>query len=411
MITKEEYEKFMKGRYHVACCLNVTNQCNLRCTYCFTEHNPRNMSLQTAKDAIMYLCKQMDNADNKRGLTVNFFGGEPMLRFEEVIKPLVEWAEDLGLTSPKAYNIRFGMTTNGTLLNEERIKWIKEHNLGMLLSIDGDKETQDSNRPCLNKDQSSFELIEKNLPLLLEHYPNLTFRSTVTPASAGKLFENYIFARNYGFNSYFVIPNVYEKWEKQDIVTLLSEMGNICWTIYKDIQNNQSPLNFSEVAYALQNAIGPEKEAPGIYETISRCGIGTNSIGIGTDGTIWGCQEHSTLTEDIFTIGNIYDGIDPDKHLRLLQEYTKEDHCYCKENPDRCKTCAYYRLCPYHTCPSQLLHNSWTFEGQPEIYCIWKDFIHKMGALMVERACIEGNENLFQYIIDSIGMTWEGGKI
>jgi uncharacterized protein len=304
------------------------------------------------------------------------------------------------------------MTTNGTLFNEERINWCKEHNLAILLSIDGDKNTQDNNRPCLDKNLSSFDLIINNIPLLLEKYPYLTFRSTVTPSSAKDLSKNFIFARNLGFRNYFVMPNVYEKWEPQEIVDLLSELSNICWIIYKDIQNEQTPLNFSEIVYALQNNLIPkENTTPPLNEILSRCGIGTTSIGIGTDGTIWGCQEHSTYEEDIFTIGNIYTGVDKEKHLRLLQEFTKNEHSYCKENPERCKICSYFSSCPYHNCPSQLLHNGWNFEGQPEIYCIWKDFLHKMANLMIERAVEENNKNLFKYIIENFGMNWEGGKI
>lgn len=411
-ITDAFYDSFMKNRHHVAACLNLTNQCNLRCTYCFTEHNPQKMTLETAKKAILYLCKKYDeNETANGGMTVNFFGGEPMLEYETVMKPLVEWAEGLGLTRKDQYSLSFGMTTNGTLFTPERIKWCSDHKLGILLSIDGNKETQDMNRPCAKEGCSSFDLVMPNIHTLLEYYPQITFRSTVTPKSAKFLTENYVFARKMGFLNYFVMPNVYEPWEHQDICTLLSEIANVCWILYEDIKTGQTPLNFSEIAYALQNNIAPPKPAPTLTQSLSRCGIGTSSIGIATDGRIFGCQEHSTYKDDIFVIGDIERGIDPEKHKRLLKEFVKEDHTYCQENPERCKVCSYYNVCPYHTCPSQVLHNAWTFRGQPEIYCVWKDFVHKMGALMIERACEEGNEALFQYIVKTLGMPWEGGIV
>jgi uncharacterized protein len=64
-----------------------------------------------------------------------------MLEFENLIKPIVKWVEE------EKIDISFGMTTNGTLLDEEKIKWLSEHNIGFLLSIDGNKESQDYNRP------------------------------------------------------------------------------------------------------------------------------------------------------------------------------------------------------------------------------------------------------------------------
>jgi sulfatase maturation enzyme AslB (radical SAM superfamily) len=69
------------------------------------------MTLETAKDAVLYLCKMADKAKNmpSKGITINFFGGEPMLRFEEIIKPLVEWAEKLNINySTLLYRFRRG---------------------------------------------------------------------------------------------------------------------------------------------------------------------------------------------------------------------------------------------------------------------------------------------------------------
>ena len=60
-----------------------------------------------------------------------------MLEYETIIKPLVEWAKD------SEYNVHWGMTTNGTLFTEERLDWCKKNGVGFLLSIDGDKATQD----------------------------------------------------------------------------------------------------------------------------------------------------------------------------------------------------------------------------------------------------------------------------
>ena len=90
--------------------LVVTHGCNLRCRYCFVQKEPQRMALSTAKDAARFL---MANAMASGGGTpeINFFGGEPMLEFDTVIKPLVEWVHD-ELGEP----FRFSITTNGTLL-------------------------------------------------------------------------------------------------------------------------------------------------------------------------------------------------------------------------------------------------------------------------------------------------------
>ena len=74
--------------------------------------------------------------------------------------------------------IDLGITTNGTLLNREKIDFLYNHNIHPLLSIDGAKETQDINRPCQNG-ESSFDKIIEIIPYLLEKFPKTTFRSTI----------------------------------------------------------------------------------------------------------------------------------------------------------------------------------------------------------------------------------------
>jgi len=55
--------------------------------------------------------------------------------WDEIIAPLTLWIRE------NNFPINLSMTTNGTLLNEERIKFLKNNEVGLLLSIDGAKET------------------------------------------------------------------------------------------------------------------------------------------------------------------------------------------------------------------------------------------------------------------------------
>ena len=88
---KEEY------RYPTSACLNVTDNCNLACRYCFVEQHPHYMSLQTAKDAIDYLENNYIYKKEHLGIDIpihiTFFGGEPMLMYNEIIVPLTEYVQ------------------------------------------------------------------------------------------------------------------------------------------------------------------------------------------------------------------------------------------------------------------------------------------------------------------------------
>ena len=140
--------------------LNLTQKCNLKCKYCFVTQQPKEMDYKTAKDAVDFYAKNaLDNLDIP---DITFFGGEPLLKFEYIIKPLVEYIR-------KRYgDFEISVTTNGTLLDEEKLKFLRDNNVGLLLSIDGDKETQNHNRP-FHSGKGSFDEID--VDLILKYYP------------------------------------------------------------------------------------------------------------------------------------------------------------------------------------------------------------------------------------------------
>lgn len=112
------------------------------------------------------------------------------------------------------------MTTNGTLLNIERIDFLKKYNIIPMLSIDGDKYTQDYNRPCNNDTRSSFDLVEKNIAYLLKVFPNTIFRSTIYADTVDKTFENFMFAVKKGFKNIYIMPNNRGEWSKEQMKEL-----------------------------------------------------------------------------------------------------------------------------------------------------------------------------------------------
>ena len=84
------------------------------------------------------------------------------------------------------------------------------------------------------------------------------------------------------------------------------------------------PLRIHNVIKTYKCYFGQER-SPSIRDCY-RCGLGLTTVGIGVNGEIFGCQEHSTysdLENDLFYIGTIYDGIDPERHIHLLEEFCK----------------------------------------------------------------------------------------
>ncbi len=373
-------------------CFNLTNQCNCRCIYCFTHHNPRRMSLDTFKTAITWA---LENTGFERG---TFFGGEPMLEYDSLIVPIVEWCEKEKLP------ISWGMTTNGTHFTDERLDWLKHHHVGFLLSIDGGQQSQDYNRPLANG-KGSFNLIEPFIPRIVKDFPGTTFRSTVTPFSAHNLLQDYLYARKAGFSTYYIVPDCLgEKWTKEDLNALYHGYADILEIMYRDIACNISPLIVSQFVKSIR-AIMPHYIDPNLpmeKPTINRCGLGTVSLGISPEGFISGCQEHSTYEQEEtpFYIGDIYNGIDKEKHTKLLKMIIEMEDV---NNPNmKCKNCPSRSVCNIQYCPSHNWLNCHHLNVQDDLSCEWQNFQNQQALLLVDKGARENNGLFLQFILEQL---------
>jgi uncharacterized protein len=129
--------------------LNVTNQCNLACTYCYeygedkivdTTHGRQSkfMTEATAREAVEFLLKDAGSIAH-----LTFFGGETLLNFP-VLKSTVAYARTRAAEVGKT--VDFSLTTNATLLKPEIIEFLAENEIGVTVSIDGPKELQNKFR-------------------------------------------------------------------------------------------------------------------------------------------------------------------------------------------------------------------------------------------------------------------------
>ncbi len=124
LFSEDDYGKY--AAYAVpapvkAMCLLVEQDCNLRCEYCFASTGDyglgkrMHMDFETGRKALDFLIEKSADREN---LEVDFFGGEPLMNFE-VVRRLVEY----GRSKEKEYkkNFRFTITTNGMLLDDDKI--------------------------------------------------------------------------------------------------------------------------------------------------------------------------------------------------------------------------------------------------------------------------------------------------
>lgn len=165
LYTEDIYEPYidsMKKRETVvkALCLHIAHDCNLACRYCFAEegeyHGRRAlMSFEVGKKALDFL---VANSGNRVNLEVDFFGGEPLMNWD-VVKELVLYGR--GIEKEHNKRFRFTMTTNGVLLDDEKLAFINQEMGNLVLSLDGRKEVNDRMRPHRGGQGSYDEIVPK----------------------------------------------------------------------------------------------------------------------------------------------------------------------------------------------------------------------------------------------------------
>ena len=141
----DDYEKFADMMINASVksmCLNISHDCNLACEYCFASKGGFGgerclMSGETARKAIDFL---IERSVGRRNLEVDFFGGEPLMNFD-VVRKTVEYARSKEAEYGK--NFRFTITTNGLLLDDDKIDFINREMHNCVLSIDGRREVND----------------------------------------------------------------------------------------------------------------------------------------------------------------------------------------------------------------------------------------------------------------------------
>lgn len=131
---------------------NIARQCNLFCIHCYSNsENKIYKNELTTKEAKQVI----DDLANFGVPAILFSGGEPLMR-----KDLFELAD-----YTKSKNVKFVLSTNGTLINEEMAKRIKSTGFSYVgVSLDGIGHTNDQFRGmdgAFEKTMKAFKLLKK----------------------------------------------------------------------------------------------------------------------------------------------------------------------------------------------------------------------------------------------------------
>ena len=165
---------------HLQLC--AAQDCNLRCRYCIVEQGsfggPRQrMSREVARQAVDLLLQESGDAVH---CALTFSGGEPMLNWP-VIRDAITYSQERAARRGK--QVHYFIKTNGTLFDDENIAFIKEHRIGVKLSLDGPPAVHDRMRPTTSGRGSHDMVIAGLSQLLPDCAEQVSIRATLTRTS------------------------------------------------------------------------------------------------------------------------------------------------------------------------------------------------------------------------------------
>jgi uncharacterized protein len=342
--------------------LNVTNQCNLSCAYCYeygedrivqTENGrqPKWMSEETARESVDFLLRE-----SGRVAHLTFFGGETLMNFK-VLKAAVAYATARAADLGK--EIDFSLTTNATLLKPDVIDFLAEHRFGVTISIDGPPDLQNKFRVFSNG-AGSYAVVEPKIRALLSKHRSRPIGARVTltrnTLQVRRIYDHLTREIGFwevGFAPVTSSPGRAHAFGDQGFEDVLAQFRDLAQD-YHDAALDSRHHGFSNVRETLEEIHkGASKAWP--------CGAGFGLLGVSTAGDVNLC--HRFAGSDDHRLGTVRGGID-----RAAQRAFLDAHHVA--NKTDCQSCWARPLCAggcYHEAHTRHGHTE-----RPNLhYCDW----------------------------------------
>ncbi len=301
-----------------------TNQCNLKCTYCYASAGDTEPLMMDWHYAISAIDRVIENLKEKnmQVMSLGFHGGgEPLFPWQ-FISRIVEYAEEE--CAKAGLKLTVFSATNG-MLNEQQLEWIVKHFQSLNISFDGLPHVQDYHRPTPNG-KGSFEVTDRTMRFLDACNFNYGIRSTISSYNIDLMEESLEFiGQNYKckqvhFEPLFFCGRCKTNDSLKPDLERFSDNFQKCASKCKEFGIN---LTYSGCR----------------IETLtdSFCGVAKDNFSVTPDGFITTCYEVTSKNDPkstVFIIGNIgQDGelnIDENKR-RFLQSLTVDNMEYCTD--------------------------------------------------------------------------------
>lgn len=299
-IKQEEHISNIQKMIHI----NLTNDCNMRCSHCFVSAGLVPKKEINTKEIIKKV-KEIQAINKKTKITIS--GGEPLL-FKGLFEILQALKEN-----------EISLFTNGTLINKDNIKTLSKFVSNIQISTEGiSKECYEKNRG-----KGNYEKFKNAIFLIKEHGIALDLAVTILPKYLDDICENLIdFVKEIDYADMKIRLN-----------NEIELAGNAL--------NMQIPADFKEKSDIKILKLIKELKQIGLYQGANKqanthftnCGIGTNIV-IDCDGKIYPCNKFSKYFLDFNSSAK-----------DILKEFDEINLKTSTQNIKQCQKCELKFIC------------------------------------------------------------------
>lgn len=376
---EEKYkEKFKNSGPAKTVTFQVTDNCNLQCTYCYQiNKGKRKMTFETAKKFFDVLVKESYEPgsfvyiENTPGLVIEFIGGEPLLEIDLIdeICEYIKW-KLISENHPWANKFLFSMISNGVEYFDPKVQdFITRNNdrLSFGISLDGCKPLHDMCR-VFPDGLGSYDIAEAGCIHYKQTYnERMLTKMTICPENLTWTHEAFLNLVRLGYP--VIHANcVYEKgWTVNHATILYDQLKKIAdYILDNDLENSLEFTMFDEKLCKPQS----------LMDNKNYCGSTGCMLCCDPDGNVAPCIRFlkSSLGEDVgdFTIGHADVGLgklDIDKHnIETLDAVTRQSQSSqeCMECPISagCGWCTAYNYQETGSVDKRCTYICWTHRAR-----------------------------------------------
>lgn len=313
--------------------LIVTNNCNFRCEYCFTNmiysseereklQKKVENKIMTPENAIKYIQTVIDKRlkNDEKTLSIQFFGGEPLANWNtcKAVMDYFKNGDEYGIS------ISYGIVTNGSLITKEVAEYFKQYNVPVVVSFDSPKG---DNRVTIDG-KSAFDKIVQGISILRDNGNRIIFNSVFSKETFETFdLELIDFARENNVNEIGVLFDLDLEFYKQ---RTCEEIVDKLWEVYKYGQEN-GVLITGYWHMIFQKMFGENAMLAQGYKTCSATGC---QLSIEPLGDVFACKGSSGY------FGNINDFealLSSEKYITYAMRFL--------DNAKECKGCELEHFC------------------------------------------------------------------